>query len=193
MHRFNNHTVLVTGGSSGIGLAAAKAYAHEGARVVITGRDEQALARAQADIGHGAMAVRNDAGSIEEARRLAASLQAQDIQLDAIFINAGVARVAPLAEVSEARWDDTFNANVKGPYFQIQALSPLLRQGAAIVINGSINPRDVRLPDDRGDSYTLAWDSAWKKPRVTLPVYAAGAMTNLEALSIRLYLSSRVS
>ena len=139
MHRFNNHTVLVTGGSSGIGLAAAKAYAHEGARVVITGRDEQALARAQADIGHGAMALRNDAGSIEEARRLAASLQAQDIQLDAIFINAGVARFAPLADVSEALWDDTFNANVKGPYFQIQALSPLLRQGAAIVINGSIN------------------------------------------------------
>ena len=96
MHRFNNHTVLVTGGSSGIGLAAAKAYAHEGARVVITGRDEQALARAQADIGHGAMALRNDAGSIEEARRLAASLQAQDIQLDAIFINAGVDRLAPL-------------------------------------------------------------------------------------------------
>ncbi len=139
MNRFDKQTVLVTGGSSGIGLAAAKAYAQEGARVVITGRDEQALARAQADIGQGAIAMRNDAGNMDSARQLAASLQAQDIQLDVIFINAGVARFAPLAEVSESLWDDTFNANVKGPYFQIQALAPLLRPGAAIVINGSIN------------------------------------------------------
>lgn len=139
MNRFNNHTVLVTGGSSGIGLAAAKAYANEGALVIITGRDEDALARAQVEIGHGAIALRNDAGSVEEARRLAAALQEKDIQLDAIFINAGVARFAPLADVSEALWDATFDANVKGPYFQIQALTHLLRPGAAIVINGSIN------------------------------------------------------
>ncbi|WP_430420265.1 SDR family oxidoreductase [Methylibium petroleiphilum] len=139
MNRFDNQTVLVTGGSSGIGLAAAKAYAGEGARVVITGRDEQALARARDDIGHGAIALRNDAGSVAEARRLAEALQAQGIELDAVFINAGVARFAPFAEVSESLWDDTFAANVKGPYFQIQALAPLLRPGAAIVINGSIN------------------------------------------------------
>jgi NAD(P)-dependent dehydrogenase (short-subunit alcohol dehydrogenase family) len=139
MTRFDNQTVLVTGGSSGIGLAAAKAYAAEGARVVITGRDEQALARAQAEIGHGAIALRNDAGSVEEARRLAAALRDQGLQLDAVFINAGVAKFAPLADVSETLWDDTFNANVKGPYFQVQALAPLLRPGAAIVINGSIN------------------------------------------------------
>ncbi|PIF25222.1 NAD(P)-dependent dehydrogenase (short-subunit alcohol dehydrogenase family) [Acidovorax sp. 56] len=139
MTRFNNHTVLVTGGSSGIGLAAAKAYANEGARVVITGRDEEALARAQAEIGHGAIALRNDTGSIAEAKRLATALQEKDLQLDAIFINAGVAKFAPLSDVAEALWDATFDANVKGPYFQIQALTPLLRPGAAIVINGSIN------------------------------------------------------
>jgi NAD(P)-dependent dehydrogenase (short-subunit alcohol dehydrogenase family) len=139
MNRFENQTVLVTGGSSGIGLAAAKAYANEGARVIITGRDEQALARAQAEIGHDAIALRNEAGSVEEAKRLAGSLQEKDIQLDAIFINAGVARFAPMSDVSESLWDATFSANVKGPYFQIQALTPLLRPGAAIVINGSIN------------------------------------------------------
>ena len=139
MNRFESQTVLVTGGSSGIGLAAAKAYASEGARVVITGRDEQALARAQAEIGNDAIALRNDAGSVEEAKRLAGSLQEKDILLDVIFINAGVARFAPLSDVSESMWDATFSANVKGPYFQIQALTELLRPGAAIVINGSIN------------------------------------------------------
>lgn len=139
MNRFDNQTVLVTGGSSGIGLAAARAYAREGARVVITGRDEAALARARAELGDGSIALRNDAGSVDEARRLAATLQAQGIVLDAVFINAGVAKFAALADVTEALWDDTFGANVKGPYFQIQALAPLLRPGAAIVINGSIN------------------------------------------------------
>lgn len=147
MHpRFDHHTVLVTGGSSGIGLAAAKAYAAEGARVVITGRDAQALARAQAEIGHGAIALRNEAGSVAQAQQLAAALQQQDLQLDAVFINAGIARFAPFTDVPESLWDTTFDANVKGPYFQIQALAPLLRPGAAIVINGSINAH-VGMPN----------------------------------------------
>jgi len=139
MKRFENQTVLVTGGSSGIGLAAAQAFANEGARVVITGRDQQALADAVAQLGPGAIAVRNDASRLDEAARLATALQEQGIQLDALFINAGVAKFAAFADVSPSLWDDTFNANVKGPYFQIQALAGLLRPGSAIVINGSIN------------------------------------------------------
>jgi NAD(P)-dependent dehydrogenase (short-subunit alcohol dehydrogenase family) len=146
MNRFDKQTVLVTGGSSGIGLAAAQAYAHEGARVVITGRDAQALIRAQVQIGDQTIALSNDAGSLAEARRLAKALQDQDIQLDAVFINAGMAKFSPFPDVTESLWDDTFNANVKGPYFQIQALAPLLRPGSAIVINGSINAR-VGMPN----------------------------------------------
>lgn len=146
MNRFEHLTVLVTGGSSGIGLAAAKAYAREGARVVITGRDEQALERARTEIGEGTLALRSDAGSLAEARRLATALQEQGIWLDAVFLNAGVARFASLDDASEALWDETFNANVKGPYFQVQALAPLLRPGAAIVINGSINAR-IGMPN----------------------------------------------
>jgi NAD(P)-dependent dehydrogenase (short-subunit alcohol dehydrogenase family) len=138
MNRFNHQTVLVTGGSSGIGLAAA--------RVVITGRDAQALARAQGQIGERTVALSNDAGSHAEARRLAQALQDQDIQLDAVFINAGMAKFSPFADVTESLWDETFNANVKGPYFQIQALAPLLRPGSAIVINGSINAR-IGMPN----------------------------------------------
>jgi NAD(P)-dependent dehydrogenase (short-subunit alcohol dehydrogenase family) len=139
LQRFIQKTVLVTGGTSGIGLAAAQAFAAEGARVVVTGRDAEALVKAQALIGGDTLALRNDAGQVHDARALAATLTQQGIQLDAVFINAGMAKFAPLEAVTEELWDQSFDINVKGAYFQIQALLPLLRKGAAIVINGSIN------------------------------------------------------
>ncbi|MFM0630131.1 SDR family oxidoreductase [Paraburkholderia xenovorans] len=139
MTRFQGKSVLVTGGSSGIGFAAAKAFAHEGARVVITGRDADALETARLALGADAVAVRNDAGSVASARELAAAISAAGIRLDAVFVNAGTAKFAPFPDVDEAFWDAMFNTNVKGAYFQIQALLPLLNRGASIVINGSIN------------------------------------------------------
>lgn len=139
MNRFEGKTVLVTGGNSGIGLAAAKAYAAEGARVVITGRDTTSLAQAQAALGAGSVAIGNDAASLPAAKQLAQELTAKGLTLDAVFINAGVAKFAAFADVDESLWDQTFDVNVKGAYFQIQALLPLLNQGASIVINGSIN------------------------------------------------------
>jgi NAD(P)-dependent dehydrogenase (short-subunit alcohol dehydrogenase family) len=144
--RFAGKTALVTGGSSGIGLAAAKAFVAEGARVVITGRDEAALARASAEIGGDVIALRNDAGQLADAVALGQAIRDRDIQLDAVFLNAGVAKFAPLTEVTESLWDQTFDTNVKGPYFQVQALLPQLRRGASIVINGSINAR-IGMPN----------------------------------------------
>ena len=139
MNRFANQNVLVTGGSSGIGLAAAKAFAAEGARVIITGRDAATLEQAAIAIGPGTLAVRNDAGNLAAARELAATLTAQAIRLDAVFINAGIARFSAFADVQESFWDEMFDINVKGAYFQLQALLPLLNHGASIVLNGSIN------------------------------------------------------
>jgi NAD(P)-dependent dehydrogenase (short-subunit alcohol dehydrogenase family) len=139
MNRFEGKTVLVTGGNSGIGLATAQAFAKEGARVVITGRDESSLEKARATLGVHAVAIRNVVGTVAAARELAERLSAEQIKLDAIFMNAGIATFGPFADITESAWDETFAINVKGPYFQLQALLPRLNAGASIVLNGSIN------------------------------------------------------
>lgn len=146
MNRFNNKTILVTGGSSGIGLAAAQAFAAEGARVIITGRDTAALEQAKATLGPDAVALVNDAGRLADAKALAAALAAADLRLDAVFLNAGTAKFAAFPDVDEALWDQIFDTNIKGPYFQVQALLPRLNPGASIVINGSINAR-IGMPN----------------------------------------------
>ncbi len=137
--QFEGKVALVTGGNSGIGLATALAFANAGARVVITGRDQATLDQATAQLGKHVIAVRSDAGSVSDGNTLAALLQQQGVKLDAVFLNAGISRFAPIEAVEEQTWDTTFNINVKGPYFLIKALLPLLNSGAAIVLNGSIN------------------------------------------------------
>jgi NAD(P)-dependent dehydrogenase (short-subunit alcohol dehydrogenase family) len=139
MKRYTNKTILVTGGNSGIGLATAVQFANEGARVIITGRDQATLDSAKELIGSQTIALRNDQGNIKDGKLLAQTLADQGITLDAVFINAGVAKFAPFADIEESLWDQTFDVNVKGAYFLIQALTPLLNKGAAIVLNGSIN------------------------------------------------------
>lgn len=137
--KFAGKVALVTGGNSGIGLATALAFAKEGARVVVTGRDQSSLDKAAARLGKNVIAVRSDAGNVADGIKLATLLKQQGVMLDAVFINAGVAKLAPFETVGEDMWDATFSTNLKGPYFLIQALLPLLNQGASIVLNGSIN------------------------------------------------------
>ncbi len=141
MNRFESKTVLVTGGTSGIGLAAAEAFAAEGARVIVTGRDAAALEKTRSTLGAKAIAIQNVAGAPGAAAALADALKSAGVRLDAVFVNAGVAKFATLAEATEALWDQTFDTNIKGVFFQLQALDPLLNPGASIVLNGSINAR----------------------------------------------------
>jgi NAD(P)-dependent dehydrogenase (short-subunit alcohol dehydrogenase family) len=101
MNRFEGKTVLVTGGSSGIGLAAARAFATEGARVVITGRDAAALEQVRALLGGNSLALRSDAGDLSATKSLAAAMAADNVRLDAVFVNAGIAKFAAFPDVDE--------------------------------------------------------------------------------------------
>ncbi len=139
MNRFQDKTVLVTGGNSGIGLAAALAFAAEGARVVITGRDRATLDSAATIVGPQTLAVSYDAAQPDSAKVLADAVAAKGLRLDVAFMNAGIAKFAAFDAVSEALWDESFAVNVRAPYFALQALLPLFNANSAIVLNGSIN------------------------------------------------------
>ena len=138
MNRFEDKVVVVTGGNSGIGLAAATAFAREGAQVIITGRDPATLEVAQKAIGAGATAIRSDAGSVDEVRSLARDIATSAGRVDSVFVNAGFGAPAPLEAVDESAFDALFDVHVKGPYFLIQQLAPLMPHGGTIVPNGSI-------------------------------------------------------
>ena len=129
---------LITGGSSGIGLATAKYFVAEGAHVFITGRRQSELDQAVAEIGSGVTAVQGDGAKLADLDKLFATIKAQRGWLDIVFANAGTGQFAPLSEITEEHFDKQFNLNVKGLLFTIQKALPLLRDGSSIVLNASI-------------------------------------------------------
>jgi NAD(P)-dependent dehydrogenase (short-subunit alcohol dehydrogenase family) len=138
MARLAGKTALITGGSSGIGLSTAKAFVAEGARVAITGRDEGALQRAADEIGGDVVAVRCDVARLDQIDALGARIAKEFAGLDILFANAGLFTNAPIGAISEAEFDDIFDINVKGVFFTVQSLLPVLRRGASIILNASI-------------------------------------------------------
>ncbi|WP_426614995.1 SDR family NAD(P)-dependent oxidoreductase [Bradyrhizobium sp. McL0616] len=135
--RFNNKVVVVTGGTSGIGLATAKAFAAEGASVFITGRRQDALDAAVKSIGGRVTGVRGDMANLADIDRLYDAVQQKHQQIDVIFANAGGGEFAPLGAITEEHYQRTFDTNVKGVLFTVQKALPLLREGASIVLNAS--------------------------------------------------------
>ena len=134
--RFAGKKVLVLGGSSGIGLAAACGFKAEGARVVVTGRDEKKLARVAAETGM--LAIRFDMGSVADTRSSIAKVAGELDGLDVLFVNAGIGGFAAIPAVTEGFWDSVHEVNLRGAFFAVQSALPHLRDGGAIVITGSI-------------------------------------------------------
>jgi NAD(P)-dependent dehydrogenase (short-subunit alcohol dehydrogenase family) len=136
--RFEGKTVVITGGNSGIGLATAKLFHDEGAKVAISGRDQKTLDEAVKIIGSDTLAVKADVSKLPDIDKFYAQVTAKFGKIDAIFANAGIAKFAPATATSEQLFDETFDINVKGLYFTLQKAIPLLNDNAGIVLNSSI-------------------------------------------------------
>jgi NAD(P)-dependent dehydrogenase (short-subunit alcohol dehydrogenase family) len=141
----NNHgqklagkIAVITGGSSGIGLATAKRFVEEGAHVVIAGREEKELKKAAALIGRNVTTVAGDVSNLEDLDRLYAVVKEKHGHIDILFANAGAGTIAPLEKATEAHFDQTFDVNVKGTFFTVQKALPLLKNGGSIILTSSV-------------------------------------------------------
>jgi NAD(P)-dependent dehydrogenase (short-subunit alcohol dehydrogenase family) len=141
MNRLQGKRTLITGGTTGIGLETAKQFLAEGARVAITGTNAANLSAAQQALGKEVLVIHSDAGDVKGQANLVDTIKKSFGGLDAVFINAGVGDFRPIEAFDEAGFDRTIAINVKGPYFLIQALVPILSNPSSIVLNTSINAR----------------------------------------------------
>lgn len=139
--RFAGKFCLVTGGSQGLGLATARAFAREGARVAIVARDPARLSAAAEAIGADTITIPADLSTSEGIAAVALALATQVDRIDAVYINAAYAPHLTLQSTDERTWDRVFNLNLKSPFFLVQAIRPLLKKGSAIVTCGSVAGR----------------------------------------------------
>ena len=155
-----NKVAVVTGGNSGIGLAIARAYRAEGARVFVTGRRREQLDDVEAELGPEVTGVRGDVSRLEDLDTLYATVAEQAGRIDVLMANAGIGIAAPLGEITEEQFDAMVATNVKGPVFTVQKALPLLAPDASIILVGS---------------------TAGSRPEPFLPVYGAtkAAVRNL--------------
>src|ERR1700737_330322 len=130
---------VITGGSSGIGLATAKRFVEEGAHVVITGRREKELKEAEAYLKRNITTVVGDVSRLEDLDRLYAVVKEKHGHVDILFANAGAGTIAPLATATEAHFDQTFDVNVKGMFFTVQKALPLFKDGGSIILTSSVS------------------------------------------------------
>jgi NAD(P)-dependent dehydrogenase (short-subunit alcohol dehydrogenase family) len=140
MKRLEGKVAVITGGSSGIGLATAQRFVEEGAHVFITGRRQGELDAAVKQIGKNVTGVQGDVSNLSDLDRLYAAVREQKGHIDILFANAGIAEFAPLGEISEAHFDKTFGVNVKGLLFSVQKALPLFQEGGggSIILNASV-------------------------------------------------------
>jgi len=138
MNKLEGKIALVTGGTSGIGLATAKQFVNEGAHVFITGRRDVELTAAVKEIGRNTTGVQGDVSNLDDLDRLFGQIKREKGKLDIVFANAGIAKFARLGTITEELYESIFNTNVKGLLFTVQKALPLLPDGASIILNASI-------------------------------------------------------
>jgi NAD(P)-dependent dehydrogenase (short-subunit alcohol dehydrogenase family) len=138
MRKLDGKIALITGGSTGIGLAAAKLFQEEGAQVIITGRNKDTIAAAQKELGAGALAIASDTSKLKDIASLMETIRQKFGRIDIVFANAGIAKFQPFGEVEESFFDEHFDTNVKGLYFTVQAALPLIPSGGAILLTASV-------------------------------------------------------
>ncbi|MGO9829606.1 MAG: SDR family oxidoreductase [Myxococcaceae bacterium] len=138
MNRFEGKTAIITGGTTGIGYATAKLLIAEGGKVGVTGRTEASIKAARQELGRGNYVWHSDSGKLSDIEALARDAKAAFGQIDLLFVNAGVGKFIPLEQVTEANFDETLSINLKGAFFAVQKLSPLIKPGGSVVLTTTI-------------------------------------------------------
>lgn len=174
MKKLQGKVVVVTGGNSGIGLATAKLFSQEGARVAISGRDQATLTAAAKEIGADSLALRADVSNIADLDAFFGTVTKTFGKIDVLFANAGVAKFAPISDSSESLFDEVFDINVKGVFFTIQKALPHLNDGASIILNTSFV-----------DSAGLPTSSVYAASKAAVRSFARTAAAELVGRGIR--------
>jgi NAD(P)-dependent dehydrogenase (short-subunit alcohol dehydrogenase family) len=172
--KLENKVALITGGTTGIGLATAKRFAAEGARVIVTGRNRETLEAARKELGDRAEVIESDAGDEKQIAQLFEGLARTHRRLDVLFLNAGIAKFAPLAEASVKDFDAMWTLNVRGPWLALKHALPLLSEGANVIVNTSV-------VNQKG----LAGAAAYAATKAALRAVVRGAANELAARKIR--------
>ncbi|HTX15708.1 MAG TPA: SDR family oxidoreductase [Candidatus Baltobacteraceae bacterium] len=136
--RFTDKVVVVIGGNSGIGLAAARAFAGEGAHVVLTGRNPETLRSAGKELGPRALPIQSEISDVRQTDALMEEIKRRHGRIDVLFVNAGIGAFLPIEAVTERDWEQIMGVNLKGVFFTVQKALPMMKSGASIVITSSI-------------------------------------------------------
>jgi len=174
MGKLSGKVAVVTGGTTGIGLATVRLFAAEGAKVIATGRNPDTLAAARKELSGVAEVVQSDAGDPAQVRRLFEDVGRAHGRIDVLFLNAGIAKFAPLADSSEELFDQTIQVNLKGPFVALRAALPLLGKGASVIVNTSV-------VSDRA----FAGAAVYSASKAALTALARGAAIELAARGVR--------
>jgi NAD(P)-dependent dehydrogenase (short-subunit alcohol dehydrogenase family) len=181
MGKLDGKVAVVTGGDSGIGLAAAKRLVADGAYVFITGRRQRELDAAALQIGQNVTAVEGDVSRLADLDHLFATVREQKGRIDILFANAGIAEGAPLGEISEEQFDRMFSINVKGALFTVQKALPLLSEGASIILTSSVvgskglaNRSVYSATKAALRSFARTWTTDLKRRKVRVNVISPG-------------------